>query len=492
MRIWLALAALAAIGLAAAAWLGRRLLARLRRERAAAFRREVQLFRAVRVAGARIPDVPVTSPLDIGPEDRVRSPLTGMGREAWRRLAIDLLTGLYAHTGGLRHGIRLPPSHIAAYPTLTFDGTRYGDTEETMEAFCRSLWLAAPLLVETPDMRLFGRSVADYCRETLVRGAAVRGAGAFGIGNGSWPTPHIMEAAAVCIALRTAPDALWDPLAPLERRRILDWLHRVRERPVNPNNWRWFSVIVETFLKTAGEPYDASRVARHLEAIRAFHVDGGWSRDLDKFDYYSAWSLQFYPIFWAAWDGEAHPELRDEFYERNDRFLEHFVHLFSREGALPLWGRSPIYRFGAAAPLTTAFLRPTAPAIAPGVARRLASGCLLQFARHPEFLRHGIPTLGFHGEEPDVVDDYSGVGSPYWCAKIFTALSLPASHPFWTATEDAGFWADPPARHVIGRTGLSVTHDVATGHSRLYAPQPGIAPGDLRYHAPWFDTADAS
>ena len=479
------------VAAAVAAVAARGLIRRLRSALHAQDAKRDRAWREARRAASTVARCQVISPLPLTALDPVSAPFTGLSRASWTEIARQLLSGLLHHSAGLRDRIRPPVSLASNYPRLKRDGSVYGLEEEYVEAFCRSLWMAGPLLAQDPDWRLAGQSVADYYREHLVRGATPGDAVYLGIGLGPRPTPQIMEAAAVCIALRQSRAVLWDPLEARDRARIINWLDSVRLRPVNPNNWRWFSVIVETFLKVEGFAHDAGRVRGHLQAIRAFYVDAGWSRDLDKFDYYSAWSLQFYPIFWSLWDGASDPGLRDEFAERNDRFLESFVHIFSRRGELPLWGRSPIYRFGAAAPLAAAFLRSDLPRTDPGFARRLTSGSLLQFVRRPDFLHDGIPTLGWLAEQPGIVDHYSGVTSPYWCAKLFCALSLSDESPFWTARENEGFWPDPPSRYDIGRTGMWVDHDARTGHSRLHAPQTA-APGDVRYGAPYFDTADAS
>lgn len=487
----LALAILLSTAGIAAVRVARLLIRRARRALEARATQRDRDWRILRRAESTVAPCRIVSPLPLTALDPVSAPFTGLSRASWTDLARQLLGGILHHTSALRDRIRPPVSLVSNYPRLQRDGSVYGLEEEYVEAFCRSLWMAGPLLAQDPDWRLEGLSVADYYREYLVRGATPGDSAHFGIGRGPHPTPHIMEAAAVCIALQQSRAVLWDPLEARERERIVAWLDAVRSRPVNPNNWRWFSVIVETFLKIEGFAHDSGRVREHLSAIRTFHVDAGWSRDLDKFDYYSAWSLQFYPIFWSLWDGASFPGLRDEFAERNDRFLESFVHVFSRRGELPIWGRSPIYRFGAAAPLAASFLRPDPPSIDPGFARRLASGSLRQFVERPGFLKDGIPTLGWLSEQPDIVDHYSGVTSPYWCAKLFCALSLPDTSPFWSASENEGFWHDPPARYDLGRTGMWVDHDARTGHSRLHAPQTAV-PRDARYHAPHFDTADAT
>jgi hypothetical protein len=381
-------------------------------------------------------------------------------------------------------------SSAAAYPRLGDGGRVYGRSEAHLETFARTLLLAAPLIHNRPDLQLHGRGVADYYLEQLLRGTSPSDACAFPRATGSAPRHEMVEAATVAICLMESPDALWAPLSQREQRRVLDWFGALRDRPVHPNNWRWFSVIINTFLKGHDARHESGIVRAHLDAILAMYADAGWYRDLDRFDFYSSWALQFYPIFWLRWDGAAHPDVRDRLLQHNDAFMESFPHIYSRRGLMPLWGRSICYRFAAASSLAAAFLRPTPSALDPGFARMLCSGNLLQFTRHPEFMRDGIIPLGFHGEQRELIDDYSGVGSPYWCGKTFMALLLNEDHPFWTAIENDGFWAHAPDRYVIGKTGMWVEHDSATGHSRLFAPDNGPHT-DPRYGAHFFDTADA-
>src|SRR5690606_28105611 len=241
--------------------------------------------------------------------------------------------------------------------------------------------------------------------------------------------------------------ALWEPMSSRERRRVLAWLERCATAATNRNNWRWFGIIVNTFLKLEGARYDENVIRANIADIRSMYADAGWFRDGERFDFYSSWSLQYYPMFWLRWDGDSHPDFRDELITRNDQFLESFTHVFSRRGEIPLWGRSATYRFAAAASLPAAFLRQPPPSLEPGFARRLTSGCILQFTQHPAFLSNGVPSLGFLGDVRAPLDGYSGVASPYWCAKVFCGLYLPASAPFWSAPESEGFWKDPPERY---------------------------------------------
>lgn len=50
----------------------------------------------------------------------------------------------------------------------------------------------------------------------------------------------------------------------------------------------------------------------------------------------------------------------------------------------------------------------------------------------------GLLTLGWHGPDSAVLQDYSGPASPYWASKGFLGLLLPPGHPVWTAAEEPG------------------------------------------------------
>lgn len=493
----LLIAALFAAAGAVSFWISRRARGRLLQRMAAHHRQHIEglntLYGELQCLKFRLDETPAPlATLEITHQDFALSPFTGMSRDSWREVGRTLLSGALYYTDGMRGPLRFPPSAAAGYPRIHESGKVYGKREAYLEAYARTLLLATALLKDEPDMELYGRRVVDYYREYLLRGVCRSDPASFGSGGWGAPLrPHqrIVEAAMLALCLKTAPEALWSPLSKTERARVAAWLGEVKDLHIGTLNWLWFNVIVNTFLKCEGHSYNAQLVESNLQRIRGMHRDAGWFIDGDKFDYYSAWALQFYPLFWCAWDGDAHPALREEFYRRNDQFLQTYPHLFSRRGHMPLWGRSVCYRFAASAPLAVAFFRPAPPALDPGFARRLCSGNMLQFVQHPAFLRNGIPSLGFYGEEGSLIDDYSCTASPLWCAKLFLALALPAESPFWTARENEGFWSNPPAAVAFGSTGLRIEHDPATGHSRLYAPQTA-RPDDPRYAAPFFDTAD--
>jgi len=427
-------------------------------------------------------------PFDPGPSNGQLSPFSGLDRDGWRRVAHGLLENVLQYSAGLTEPLRLRPSAAAGYPYLSLSNRARGAREAYVEGVARTMLLAACLLADEPDLRVDGRRVADYYLELLLRGVRAAGDGSFGRPTGRWPDQRTVEAALVTIALRQAPRALWEPLDNAGRSAVVDWLADCAAAPVHDSNWRWFPVLTSTFVTQNGGRADGGAVAAHLERLLAMHVDEGWFRDGDRFDFYSGWVMQCCPILWAAWDGDSRPDLRDSFYRLNDEFLQTYPHLFSRRGFMPAWGRSLCYRYAASAPLSVAFLRPMPPAIEPGFARRLASGNLLQFIGRDDVIADGLLTLGFYGQDASVVDHYSCTASPYWAALAFLALSLPADNAYWTATESEGFWADPPAGVNFGTTGLRAEHDRATGATRLFAPQRDRQ-WDPRYGQPYYEAS---
>lgn len=439
----------------------------------------------------RIPKIPseASTKISLTKQDYALSPYTGLTRSSWIEIGKAMLEGALKLTNGMREPIHFPTSSAAGYPRIQEDGKLYGTQEAYLEGYARTLLLASALLKNEPDLKILGRKVADYYTEFLLRGVSRYDSATFGWISSHKPSQRIVEAASLTICFTVTRELLWEPLSSSERLKIVAWLDHLKDIPLTNNNWLWFNVLINTFLKREGYSYNAQLIQENLNAIRALHIDAGWFIDQDKFDYYSAWAFQFYPIFWAEWDGDSYPELREEFYLRNDLFLQTYPHIFSRRGEMPVWGRSVCYRFAASSPLVIAFLRPSPPTIDPGFARRICSGNLIQFVGHPEFLKNGIPSLGFYGENAALIDDYSCSASPFWCSKLFMALTLPKDSPFWTEVENEGFWRDPPKRVEIGKTGMWVEHNPITGSTTLFAPQK-VRLTDPRYSASFFSTSD--
>ncbi|MFG3346797.1 DUF2264 domain-containing protein [Streptomyces sp. NPDC048018] len=385
------------------------------------------------------------------PEDRVLSPHTGWTRAHWEDAADRLLHAVRPHAsprGGL---IDLPG------PRPSVSGPR----SDGLEGYARTFLLAGLL---GDDAHL-----ARYA-EGLAAGTERPGTG----GPESWPlasgTPQaVVESASVALALRLTRTRLWDRLDDRVRQRAVDWLlPALGPSPVD-NNWWLFGLTVAGFLQDAGIETDraAATIARSLDRIEKWWLGEGWYSDGDNraFDHYNAWALHFYPVLHAHLAGDR--ALLDRYGRRLREHLDDHVRLFDANGAPLPYGRSLTYRFAAAAAPWLGALTGHTP-LTPGATRRLASGALRYFLDRGATDARGRLTLGWHGPYEPVLQPYSGPGSPYWAAKGFLGLLLPADHPVWTATEEPLPAERADAVRPLGPTGLLVQSTVADGLVRLH------------------------
>jgi hypothetical protein len=131
----------------------------------------------------------------------------------------------------------------------------------------------------------------------------------------------------------------------------------------------------------------------------------------------------------------------------------------------------------------------------PGLARRLCSGSLLQFVTREEFYHNDIPSLGFYGTKEYMVQNYSCPASPFLMFLPFICLALPDDSPFWTATENEGFWeklGSKSKKTVLENPGLVLVNHGKTGTSeiipgKVYYDDPNYSKLIYNTHFPWED-----
>ncbi|WP_438479239.1 DUF2264 domain-containing protein [Oleiharenicola lentus] len=377
--------------------------------------------------------------------DFERSPFTGLTRAHWVQSAEGLLEGIFSHVRDDDAPIVFPKRSAVAYPRT--DALWVALRAEEAEGLARTFLIAAPLLAENPDVEAGGRRLRDYYASQVLRACDPSSPRFWGDAknlaeaNKGTPPQQMVEAAALCIGLMSCRAVIWDRYTSGHRDRVAAWLSEFAHAPTHPHNWRFFNVLIGAFLEAHGYPVDEKMILTHLAALMDYYAGDGWYRDGKQFDYYSPWAFQFYGPLWCEWIGyQKYPELAALIERRHAELMENYPHFFGRGGESLLWGRSAIYRCAASAPLVTAFRLKHTP-LDPGQARRIASGNLLQFLGRQDFWQDGIPSLGFYGPRDAVLQAYSCAASPFWLAKIYQALALPAEAPFWTAQENDGAWA---------------------------------------------------
>jgi hypothetical protein len=73
------------------------------------------------------------------------------------------------------------------------------------------------------------------------------------------------------------------------------------------------------------------------------------------FDYYNFWTFGNFPLFWSRVIGKRYPEWDAKFRGRVKQFLNKTPYFFAADGAIPLYGRSLLYRWDVLSPLVLGY-----------------------------------------------------------------------------------------------------------------------------------------
>lgn len=404
-----------------------------------------------------------------------QSPITGLTRAHWSDAADRMLLSLRPYASPDRSGFRLPGRT-----------SRSGERSDSLEAFARSFMLAAFRLKGEQGADPHG--LAEWYADGLV-------AGTDPTSRTRWPRPDELdqakvEAASIALGLHLTGPWIWERMRHTERAAIVDWLESVVGGWYPPINWVWFQVVVETFLRSVGARWSLEDVESGLAVHESLYRGDGWYADGPEraYDHYAGWAMHFYPLVWADMAGPAlcSAGRRREYAARLRRFLDDAVALVGADGAPLLQGRSLIYRFAAAAPLWVGAATGESD-LDPGLIRRACSGMLGHFASHGAPDERGLLSLGLWHEWPGMAQDYSGFGSPYWAAKGFYGLSLPDTHPVWTAAEQPLPLERADTSRVVAAPGWLVSGTRADGIVRVVNHGTDHStPGDDRTDSPLY------
>ena len=364
---------------------------------------------------------------------------------------------------------------------------------DRLESFARPLFLAALYLQSAPESAstapqaaAFRSRLATWFRAGLVLGADPASPEHWGP-DANYHQHHV-EMGLMAIALQLARAELWEPLTPTERATVTAWFGTARGGGIVNNNHLFMSVHILEFLGTvdAAHRTDRAVIEAHLTQLETMHRGGGWFEDgiNQAYDHYNAYAFHFYGLLWARLHGQREPARARRWRDWARAFLADYQHFFAASGEHPAFGRSIAYRFNASAPFALA-LAAEATDLPPGRLRRLCTRNLEFFLARPiRDPRTDTLAPGFTDAWPEIVEPYSCPASPYWCAKGFSPLLLPPTHPFWTAPEEP-LPAELPAGfvRVMPRAVGLVARSLPGGEVELLNAGSMISNGQLRYGA---------
>ncbi len=396
--------------------------------------------------------------------DTMKSPYTGMTRKDWIDVSYFFLEGIFRHVKDIHDPIVVPRHETrVSYPQP--DGPKWRVASERFEGLARSFLIAAPLLCNEPEAEVCGYSMKKYYKDQILL-SVTPGTPNYLLGPeeifpealpGEKAFQHTCECASLVIGLSMCREVIWQTYTKEEKDAIARYLSAFGHSFTSHHNWRLFNMLILAFLDREGYAIDQDMMRDHAQAIVSYYAGDGWYRDGHSFDYYCPWAFHVYGPLWNQWYGyEKEPWLAGKIEEYSNKLVSSFPSMFDREGHVTMWGRSGIYRSAASAPLAANFLLKN-PTANPGLARRIASGALLQFVTREECFYEGVPCLGFYGPFEPLLQSYSCAASPFWIANSFVCLTLPADHPFWTAAEENGVWEETSGETVPGETVTTVS-----------------------------------
>lgn len=416
--------------------------------------------------------------------DYTLSPYTGMSRKHWIAAAKYILEGVFKNIPSFSAPVVLPREETdITYPHRDSSGNRLKleRMAEIFEGLTRTMFIAAPLIRDDPETKICGFNLRDYYSEQILRGCT-RGDPCF-VGyyedlqelsenHDSFAAfQQTVETCALVIGLDITKEEIWNKYAKADRDKIARLLLSYAHKGTCPQNWRFFNMLSMAFLHKEGYETDKDVMTEHASAVLAYYAGDGWYRDGQCFDYYSCWAFNVYAPIWNKWYGyENLPYIAKRFEENSNKLMESYPDFFDRDGFTTMWGRSCVYRNAAASPLSENLLLNNS-AVNEGLARRIASGSLLQFFSREDFLSGGIPTMGFYRQFKPLIQGYSCTESAYWLGKAFLCLALPESSPFWTEKENNGSWEKLSEKEVketvLNAPALCFTNHNANGENIL-------------------------
>lgn len=384
---------------------------------------------------------------------------SGWGREHWEEAFFQMMIAIMssASPSGARQRLPGPRSH-------------HGRDADEVEGFSRSFIMAGPWLHNSSD------GVFHYNGEKYDVAAFYR----TGILAGTDPShpeywgdlydyaQHLVELASVSWALYQGKKHIWDRFTESEKEQVASYLYQCTKVTYHHNNWLLFNVVTNTVLKKLGQPYSQQQIDANLEACDHMYIGEGWYRDGDvnRIDYYNAWGFLYYYLIWVILDGESKPELAKKHTERARLFVRDFRYFFAKDGGVPAFGRSMIYRFGYLSVVALGQYLDILD-IDVGQVRSMMSLGTKFYLDQPIFTDSMHLSMGYIRSCATILEHYSCGGSPYWAVKAFNILMLPKTADFWLSDE-----AKLPIHHSdycrsLDSAGLHLVGSMKSGHVQI-------------------------
>ena len=270
----------------------------------------------------------------------------------------------------------------------------------------------------------------------------------------------VVDAAYLAQSLLRAPRVLWDQLPKKTKQHLFDALISTRRIKPYFNNWLLFSAIIEAFFCKIGAPFDAMRIDYAFRQVNQWYVGDGMYSDGPEYhnDYYNSYVIHPFLLDISKATRRTHEweDFEPIFLKRAQRYAEVLERMISPEGAMPITGRSIVYRCGNLHALAQlALIKELPNSLEPAQIRCAMSSVITRtLTAKNTFDNNGWLNVGLCGFQPSLAEGYISTGSLYLATLAFLPLGLPPDSPFW---------ADPDALYTSQSiySGLDIKADIA-------------------------------
>jgi len=258
----------------------------------------------------------------------------------------------------------------------------------------------------------------------------------------TWRGPSsqtLVDAAHLALAFLRAPKALWEPLDPITKKRVVEEFKLLRKIKPNESNWLLFAAMTETFLYSIGEECAREKIDYAVNKFdQEWYVGDGWYSDgahfsFDHYNGYVIHCMQVESLRHNISAGGKYKEMYERAYKRMQRYAHHLERMISPEGHYVVVGRSSTYKNAAFQPLATVALENKLPEdISKGQVRAALTTILRHIYIDKTFAPSGWLRMGVVGDkQSNLADYYTNAGSMYVASLSFLPLGLPADDEFW-------------------------------------------------------------
>jgi hypothetical protein len=349
-------------------------------------------------------------------------------------------------------------------------GTR-GLVVEGLEGFARTAPMIATWLSSgrSRNVKLSDGSTYDilsHLKNGIIQGTTPSSSGYWGDFEDF--DQRAVEAADIALVIWLLKKKMNVEFNSLEFKHIKNWLKQINKKQIHGGNWHLFRLIVNTVLFDFGDDSKKQAINQDYNEFKSFYVGDGWFSDGKNgaIDYYNVWQMQYF-LFWLS---EIKPNLDDQFiHQVFTLFAKSYKYFISKQG-FPIWGRSSCYRLAAPVPLIINGLKNNQEA---ALAKRSLDATWIYFIGKGS-LKSGTVTQGYCGNDPELLENYSGRASCLWSLRSLTlAYYQKESGSIWKATGgllpietgDYEINIKGPKLKVIGNT---LTHEVTVEQLEPY------------------------